>query len=227
MVTLLLWPSVLVLIAYFKDSFSKLFVFKRALQYFFSDLYIFIFTNLPIFFLLMRFSWMILLYKLGSPEYTYCMEMDITDYYNSVSGMEARLSACQVQIQEIVIAWDQGLIDKSELQTQIEALLDQIQSIQNDMELVQTGHFDPLNEILQDIHNLKLDLNIQREVLMSHENVLNKDFKERQKELNEVPDPFPSLWEQLNKIQWNSKLALATSVVALGICCALITGPKS
>lgn len=155
------------------------------------------------------------------------MEMDIADYYNSVNEVDSRLSACQVQMHEILIAWDQELINKTELQTQIKVLLDQIQSIQNEMQLVQTGHFDPLNDLLQEIHNLNLDLSIQRKVLISHENVLTKDFKEQQKELNEVPDSFPSLWEQLSKIRWNSNVALATSVLALGIFSALITGPKN
>lgn len=222
---LLLWPFVL--IAYHKWSFDKISVVINALTHFISDVFIVIFVNLPLFFLLLRFIWMILLYKLCAPEYTYCMEMDIADYYNSINEVDSRLSACQVQMHEILIAWDQELIDKAELQTQITVLLDQIQSIQNEMQQVQTGHFDPLNDLLQEIHNLNLDLSVQRKVLISHENVLSKDFKEQQKELNEVPDSFPSLWEQLNKIRWTSNVALATSVLALGIFSALITGPKN
>jgi hypothetical protein len=151
---------------------------------------------------------------------------NIEGYYKSVSKVEANLNDCQSKIQEIVGTLDQGLVDKNEFHLKINALLDQIQIIQNEMDSVQTGHFNPLNDLLQEIQNLKLDLSVQRKILISHKNILDESVEPSKDMLEEDSVPSP-LWVHLKEIRETSTIALTSTILTLGIVGFLITGFKS
>jgi hypothetical protein len=162
-----------------------------------------------------RFTSMLIIFLLCSPEYTSCMDFElsdsasssdqeeITEHSHAFSKAKLELEMCESNIRSLSKDLIRGLKNKSNIQERIGVILSNAEAAEKEIECVKTHDYIQLSDLTQRFNTLKQTAVSQQKQVSEH---------------NLILDPTNSpLWKQLKMCNMTSLFTLATAATGIAL----------
>jgi len=199
-------------------------VFVKTVKHSLLDVYLLLVVDVSKILVFFRFILVFVVIILSSPDYSFCMEVDLTDSNNfsgsdiqdklsTLSNAEGALKKCEADLTSIS---DSELNERNiqKAHRKVNRMLSTTRIVTNEILGIETNSYAKLSDFNFRLNHLKQIAGSQQSVVSNHNSIL---------------DPTDSpLWKDLQKYQLTSVFTVATAVtgVALTLAVILVRSPK-
>lgn len=200
-------------------------VFFKTVKHFMLDVYLLLVVDVSKILVFFRFILVFVVIILSSPDYTFCMEVDLTDSNNfsspdiqdklsALSNAEVTLKKCEADLTSIS---DSDLNERNIQKThrKVNKMLSTTRIVANEISGIETNSYAKMSDFNFRLNHLKQIAGSQQPVVSNHNSIL---------------DPTDSsLWKDLQKYQLTSIFTAATAAtgVVLTLAVILVRSPKN